>query len=95
MNLFPEEENFSVFDQVGRYECVRTGDAICSTFYDFAQADAFFPINPQRPVVFDTFLSYTASVESLAVQMPEPPLLPLMIMALVLIRSPACRTIRP
>jgi hypothetical protein len=85
MNLFPEEENFSVFDQVGRYECVRTGDAICSTFYDFAQADAFFPISPQRPVVFDTFISYTASLESLAVQVPEPPPLPLMITALALI----------
>lgn len=84
ISLFPDDENIVVFDQAARYECVRTADRFCITFYDFVQADAFFPVTPDRPTVFNTFLSYTATLESIAVEVPEPAPLALMITALAL-----------
>jgi hypothetical protein len=84
MTLFPDEENLTIFDQRDRHECVRTGERFCNTFFDFSQADAFFPFNPGRPTMFDTLLRYDASLESLAISVPEPPTLTLMLAALVL-----------
>ncbi|UEM07927.1 hypothetical protein JL101_034240 (plasmid) [Skermanella rosea] len=83
--LVSGQEEIELFNRVNRSECVQTGERRCSTFFDFGSGP--FPLlpSPGRPVVFDTILRYTATLESLAVPVDEPAPRSLMITALALL----------
>ncbi|UEM25355.1 hypothetical protein JL100_035465 (plasmid) [Skermanella mucosa] len=89
------EGDIELFNRTNRAECVQTGETRCSTFFDSGSGP--FPLipSPERPVVFDTVLRYTATLESLAVPVDEPAPASLMITALALlgISGRVCRRI--
>jgi hypothetical protein len=84
-DLWPDEENISIIDEGSRRECTQAPGISCSTFFDINSAPAFLPVRPGRPLVFDTFLSYDATLEIPAVAVAEPPPLFLAIPALTLL----------
>lgn len=72
ITAFPGEGDFDIVDSGGNYECVQSGDRVCSTFFDIATADTFFRLTPGSPIVYDTSLRYSVSLESLPVRIAEP-----------------------
>jgi hypothetical protein len=72
-----------------RFECRRPGENFCLDAYDFNSDPSPFLPAPGLPLVFETSMSYTASLESLAVEVSEPAPASLMVMALALLGIPA------
>jgi hypothetical protein len=89
ITAFPGEGDFNIIDRGGNYECVQTGDTLCSTFFDFATADTFFRLTPDRPIVYDTSLRYSITLESLTIEIPEPASVSLIALPLALICIPS------
>jgi hypothetical protein len=85
ITAFPGEGDFNIIDSGGNYECVQTGERFCSTFFDFATADTFFRLTPDRPIVYDTSLRYSVTLESLTIEVPEPASASLIMLPLTLI----------
>jgi hypothetical protein len=85
ITAFPGEGDFNIIDSGGNYECVQTGDRFCSTFFDVATADTFFRLTPDRPIVYDTSLRYSITLESLTIEIPEPASASLIMLPLTLI----------
>lgn len=83
--LISGQEEIELFNRIVRAECAQTGETRCSTFFDSASGP--FPLlpSPGRPVIFDTVLRYTATLESLAVPVDEPAPASLMITVLALL----------
>jgi hypothetical protein len=89
ITAFPGEGDFNVANRGGIFGCTQTGDTVCSTFLDFDTAETSFRLTPEQPIVYDTFLRYSVTLESLAVAVAEPAPASLIILPLALIGIPA------
>jgi hypothetical protein len=86
---FPGEGDFNVANRGGLLGCTQTEDTVCSTFLDYDTAETSFRLTPEQPIVYDTFLRYAVTLETLAVAVDEPASASLIILPLALIGLPA------
>jgi hypothetical protein len=89
ITAFPGEGDFNVANRGGLLGCTQTEDTVCSTFLDYDTAETSFRLTPEQPIVYDTFLRYAVTLETLAVAVDEPASASLIILPLALIGLPA------